>query len=188
LRWNKVEEVPVTHYAVTYGEKWLDFDYGASNIGDTDTFVVTGLKPGTGYYFVVTAVNKCASSGYSDGAANYAGGSVVTPKVSKPESTSAEEKGFEWEYQETNQGKGGDIADQEREDEPAETDSEDDDSVVYVPETETKDPWITGYLPWIGGGLLLVLLGFLVILLAKKRSAKNPEPERGSDVQPPEEF
>jgi hypothetical protein len=72
LTWDRVSE-EATHYTVTYGEKWMDFEYGSPNIGNTDQFNVNGLRNGKLYYFVVTAVNDCASSGYSDGASAYAG-------------------------------------------------------------------------------------------------------------------
>jgi len=76
LTWTK--SANTTHYTVTYGEKWMEFQYGSPNIGDTDQFYVNGLKPGALYYFVITAVNDCASSGYSDGASAYAGKAVNT--------------------------------------------------------------------------------------------------------------
>lgn len=92
LTWTKSQNT--SHYTVTYGEKWMDFKYGNPNIGDTDQFDVNGLKPGVMYYFVVTAVNVCASSGYSDGASAYAGKSAYISSGSgattvKPKATIA---------------------------------------------------------------------------------------------------
>jgi len=90
LGWTK--SAKTSHYTVTYGEKWMDFKYGNPDIGDTDQFDVNGLKPGVMYYFVVTAVNVCASSGYSDGASAYAGKSVYTGSstgTTKPKATTA---------------------------------------------------------------------------------------------------
>lgn len=83
LRWNKVEGA--IHYAIAYGERWLDFDYGAANVGDTDQFIVNGLKTNTVYFFVLAAVNGCASSGWSDGASAYAGwGAVAVARQTIP--------------------------------------------------------------------------------------------------------
>ncbi len=88
LTWNKADGA--THYALMYGESWLDFKYGAPNVGDTDRFIVSSLRPGVGYYFAVTAVNGCASSGISDGAAAYAG--VVPTYTTKTSQTSTTPK------------------------------------------------------------------------------------------------
>lgn len=63
LSWNKVDNA--SHYTVTYGLAADKFEYGSPNIGNTDQFNVNGLRPYTKYFFVVTAVNDCASSGYS---------------------------------------------------------------------------------------------------------------------------
>jgi len=76
LTWTKSTST-VTHYSISYGEKWLDFSYGASNIGNTDQYVVRGLRPGVLYYFAVAAVNDCASSGISEGSNAYAGKSTM---------------------------------------------------------------------------------------------------------------
>lgn len=73
LTWTRSTST-VTHYAIAYGEKWMDFTWGDSNIGNTDQYLVRGLRPGVLHYFVVTANNDCASSGYSDGANAYAAG------------------------------------------------------------------------------------------------------------------
>lgn len=76
LNW-KAAEGTVTHYGITYGKNWIDGqgpnEYGALNIGKVTSYTVKGLVPGQLYYFVVYAINDCANSGYSDGAAAYAG-------------------------------------------------------------------------------------------------------------------
>lgn len=77
LRWKAV--AGADYYTVTYGTGWLNFQYGAPNIGRTTQFVVSGLKPGVVYYFVLTAVRGCASSGYSDGVSATAAGGSPAP-------------------------------------------------------------------------------------------------------------
>ena len=76
LTWTKVDGAD--SYGITYGEKWIDNkgpdEYGATNIGNIDNYIVKGLKNNTLYYFVVFANNSCGSSAYSDGAAAYSGG------------------------------------------------------------------------------------------------------------------
>jgi hypothetical protein len=76
LTWTKSTST-ATHYSISYGEKWLDFSYGSSNIGNTDQYLVRGLRPGVLYYFAVAAVNDCASSGISEGSNAYAGKSTT---------------------------------------------------------------------------------------------------------------
>lgn len=175
LTWDKVENA--THYTVSYGERWLDFDYGSSNIGDTDRYIVSGLEKGVAYYFVVTAVNQCASSGYSDGAAAYAGGSVV-----KTEDVVVNEGGYDWEYEEVVPDKGyspsgemeSDTSDEKVVDNDfeqiseEESQSEKDASIIYDPEDVDDETGMMSvlmkYLPWIGLGLLLVLGVMMVII------------------------
>jgi len=76
LKWNKVANA--THYAVSYGSGPGNYQYGSPDIGDTNQFVVTGLVPGRQYYFVVTAVNGCASSGYTNIIATTAGYGTIS--------------------------------------------------------------------------------------------------------------
>jgi hypothetical protein len=64
LSWTAPSE-PVTHYAVSYGTVSGTPTYGNSNIGNTTSYIVSQLGSGTTYYFVVYAVNDCASSGAS---------------------------------------------------------------------------------------------------------------------------
>ena len=55
----------VTHYAVSYGISSGSYTYGAANIGSVTSYTISELSSGTTYYFVVYAVNDCASSGPS---------------------------------------------------------------------------------------------------------------------------
>lgn len=88
LKWGKVSGT--THYTVTYGKASRMYEYGSPNIGDTDQFVVKGLVPGQKYYFVITAVNSCASSGYTNELAITAGYGAIT----KTAYDTSWEKGF----------------------------------------------------------------------------------------------
>lgn len=103
LNWDFV--AGATHYVIAYGQRWLDFDYGA-NVGNTDQFLVKGLKAGQPYYFVVTAVNGCAASGYAEGKAAYAGsgsggtggtGSSTGYSYATATPYTSTDEGYDWE-------------------------------------------------------------------------------------------
>jgi len=89
LKWDKVNGA--THYTVTYGTESANYQYGSPNIGDTNRFTVRGLVPGQDYYFVLTAVNVCASSGYTSQVSAQAGYGTITSDDYHPSS----EKGFQ---------------------------------------------------------------------------------------------
>ena len=59
---------PVTHYALRFGEKSGEYQYGATNIGPKGTklFTIAELKPDTTYYFQVQGVNSCNGSEWSN--------------------------------------------------------------------------------------------------------------------------
>lgn len=63
LTWK--ESLYATHFGVVYGRSPGKYEYGAHNVGYTTVLPVRGLTPNTLYYFAVTAVNDCASSGFS---------------------------------------------------------------------------------------------------------------------------
>ena len=171
LTWTKVEG-EVTHYTVTYGRTWVDNhgpnEYGAPNIGNTDQFVVDGLQPGQLYYFVVTAVNDCASSGYSDGASAYAGyGPVSTTTTDSTWSKQAKVTPMPTISPE--QEFGGSVGvGQESNATPAPTLE----PIVYTPpaeeelENEGLLASLGNFLPYIGF-IVLALLGGLFIILVK---------------------
>lgn len=71
-------------YTISYGLISGNYIYGAPNIGDTNQYAVRGLTPGKVYYFVMTSVNDCGSSGYSQEVWAKSGGApvVVTPTSS----------------------------------------------------------------------------------------------------------
>jgi len=89
LGWNKVNGA--THYTVTYGTESGNYQYGSPNIGDTSRFTIRGLVPGQVYYFVITAVNLCASSGYTSQVSALAGYGTITSDDYDP----SPEKGFQ---------------------------------------------------------------------------------------------
>ena len=92
LRWSKVSGA--THYTVTYGTASGSYQYGSPDIGDVDYFTVQGLNPGQRYYFVITAVNVCASSGYTNELSATAGYGVIT-KTTYNYSQESQEKGIQ---------------------------------------------------------------------------------------------
>jgi hypothetical protein len=71
LSWDK--SLGARYYNITYGPSSLNYEWGAPNIGDVDTYAVSGLTPGSPYYFIVSAVNDCGSSGALYEVAAYAG-------------------------------------------------------------------------------------------------------------------
>jgi uncharacterized repeat protein (TIGR01451 family) len=66
LYWEKPSSGELTHYSLAYGEKPSKYAYGATNIGNLTSYTVSGLSSCTDYYFVVSAVNDCASSSFSN--------------------------------------------------------------------------------------------------------------------------
>ncbi len=91
LTWSKVS---ADYYSLVFGGASGAYEYGASNIGDTNQYVVKQLTHGKLYYFAVAAVRGCASSGFSNEASARAKGATggtpakVTPKASsKPTPT-----------------------------------------------------------------------------------------------------
>lgn len=93
LTWTKVS---ADYYSVFFGGASRAYQYGAVNIGNTNQYIVRSLTPGKLYYFAVTAVRGCASSGFSNEASARGKGATggtpakVTPKASpKPTPTPA---------------------------------------------------------------------------------------------------
>lgn len=64
LVWSKVASA--THYAVTYGTKSGEYQYGVSNTGDTASYAIKNLDTNSTYFFVVQAINDCAPSELSN--------------------------------------------------------------------------------------------------------------------------
>lgn len=64
LSWTKSE--PATGYSIVYGITAGHYLYGASNIGNTDSFTVSQLDQNQPYYFAVFANNNCQPSDRSN--------------------------------------------------------------------------------------------------------------------------
>ncbi len=60
LTWTKIENA--SYYAIFYGTKPGNWQYGVPNAGNTTTFTIGALNPRTKYYFDVRAVNDCMPS------------------------------------------------------------------------------------------------------------------------------
>lgn len=75
LTWTAVS--PVTHYAIRYGVNPGEYVYGASNVGNVTSYVVSGLSAGTTYYFQVMGVNDCAPGSWSNEASATPTGTVL---------------------------------------------------------------------------------------------------------------
>lgn len=63
LTWSKA--AGVDYYNLVFGLASRSYQWGAPNLGDTDQYIVRGLIPGKLYYFAISAVKGCASSGFS---------------------------------------------------------------------------------------------------------------------------
>lgn len=77
LTWTAVS--PVTHYMIEYGITPGVYIYGAANVGNTTSFVVSGLSGGTTYYFRVAGVNNCMPGPWSNEASAGAIGGGLPP-------------------------------------------------------------------------------------------------------------
>jgi hypothetical protein len=78
LYWDKV--AGADYYNITYGPSSLNYQWGAPNVGNVSQYTVSGLEPGFPYYFIISAVNSCGSSGARQEVAAYAGGQVQSPE------------------------------------------------------------------------------------------------------------
>lgn len=54
-----------SHYAISFGPKSTEYQWGAANVGNVREFTIRGLTPGNRYYIVVSAVNSCGGGAYS---------------------------------------------------------------------------------------------------------------------------
>ncbi len=72
LSWDDVSAADT--YNVSYGLSSGTYTFGSTDIGDVNTYTVSGLSSGTTYYFTVYAVNSCGSSGASNEASATTGG------------------------------------------------------------------------------------------------------------------
>jgi hypothetical protein len=64
LNWTAVS--PVSHYMIRYGTSSGSYIYGASNVGDVNTYLVRELSSTATFYFQVAGVNGCAPGPWSN--------------------------------------------------------------------------------------------------------------------------
>jgi hypothetical protein len=64
LNWQKI--INAEYYTISYGLLSRNYIYGVPNTGDSDQYTISKLSPGRTYYFAITAVNDCGSSGHSN--------------------------------------------------------------------------------------------------------------------------
>ncbi|MFH0863578.1 MAG: cohesin domain-containing protein [Candidatus Gottesmanbacteria bacterium] len=97
LGWTKATNAD--YYSLAFGTASKKYDYGAVNIGNGNSYKVSGLAPNTLYYFAITAVHGCASSGFSQEASarakGIASGTTGTKKSTPVPSTPPYKPAFE---------------------------------------------------------------------------------------------
>jgi hypothetical protein len=64
LTWSKI--LNADYYTISYGLLSRNYIYGVPNTGNSDQYTISKLSPGRIYYFAITAVNDCGSSGHSN--------------------------------------------------------------------------------------------------------------------------
>ncbi len=62
LTWTK--ESNANNYTLKYGTSPNSYQYGAANIGNSGSFLVSALRPNTTYYFAIAGVNSCSTSAF----------------------------------------------------------------------------------------------------------------------------
>jgi hypothetical protein len=97
LTWTKVYQA--NHYSLVFGPSSKNYLYGAANIGNVNTYVIKSLTPGKLYYFAITGVGTCSSSGFSQEVSARAKGVTTTTTTAtttvatvKPKATPTPEK------------------------------------------------------------------------------------------------
>lgn len=77
LIWEKPVSGNVSHYSVAYGLMKGKPLYGVANVGNVNSFKVSGLSGGVTYYFIVKAVNDCTPSAASNEVVMKVGGKFL---------------------------------------------------------------------------------------------------------------
>lgn len=164
LSWNKVSGAKF--YNIIYGPSSLNYLWGAANVGDVDTYIVSGLEQARPYYFTVAAVNDCGNSGVLHEVAADAGKEEEEEKYwQEPEIVQpSEEPTSETEIPEASS------------------------SASPVAKVEEKEPTKEKLLPsWLKSGWIrglgIAVLVLVVLSLIGKRIAKK-EMELGSKIEP----
>ncbi len=83
---NWTQESNAKYYTLKYGTSQGNYQYGAANIGNGNTFAVNRLRPNTTYYFAIAGVNDCSTSEFIGAFAktkavrtSQVGGQTITP-------------------------------------------------------------------------------------------------------------
>lgn len=71
------------HYAISFGPKSHQYQWGAADVGNVREFTIRGLQPGKRYYIVVSAVNSCGGSAFSQEASSLAKAKPTTTVTTK---------------------------------------------------------------------------------------------------------
>lgn len=177
LTWDKSERAD--YYRIAYGQSSKNYEYGALNIGNTDSYVVKNLSSGKNYYFILLAVNNCGTSGARYEVVAVAGNvSNIGDEGNKQEFYyPPEENELEWE----------DELEREDEASPSATPTlKPLPTVQLFPEGDKEntngEKSFTSWLKWIivGPILLLVMLFVMTRLLGGSKKNNHKDEKSGS--------
>lgn len=93
IRLNWLKTAKANKYTVGFGVNSGNYIYGASDVGDTDHFIVRFLAPGKRYFFAVRGVNDCKPGDWSrewsavvgrGGGVTIVGNTVPSPILRRP--------------------------------------------------------------------------------------------------------
>ncbi len=193
LHWQSVDNA--NYYTITYGLSSGGYIYGAPNIGAGTQYTISQLTPGRVYYFVLTAVNSCGSSGYSKEVAVRSGGSLPQKQ---PETKGGWQPGDVITFSPLPLVSPL-VSPSPEEEEPTEEPGEATASATPEPEEEEASPTPTAFIPekeepfwrnwnfWVKAGLLSLGLFIALIvvssLIGKLKGRKAPPASAGKVKQ-----